>query len=750
MAKNKIKMVIVESPAKARTIEKFLGRDFSVLACGGHVRDLPPSRLGVDVENNFEPTYVTVKGKGEILKKLRDQAKESELIYLAPDPDREGEAIAWHLAQSLRAKNKIKRIEFHEITKKAVQNAVEHPREINFNLVEAQQARRILDRLVGYKISPILWQKIRKGLSAGRVQSVAVRIICEREAAIREFKPQEYWTIEALLAEQKNPEPNFKARFFSKAGKKVEINSKEKADKILEHLKGADFKISEINTKEQKRYPAAPFITSTLQQEASRKLGYNPRKTMVIAQQLYEGIELKDGETLGLITYMRTDSVRIADEALEMARKFIQSNFGKEYLPKEAKVFKTKKQSQDAHEAIRPTHIDRTPESLKDSLSEDQMALYELIWKRFVATQMNPAIFDLTQVDILAKDCIFRASGSVLIFDGFLKLYEEGKDEEEKEESLVNLPKLKVNEILQLLSLDGLQHFTEPPRRYTEATLVKELEHRGIGRPSTYAPIMATIQERDYVEKENKFLKPTELGETVNKQLVEHFPKILDIDFTAHMEDSLDEVGEGKIDWHNMLKEFYQPFAAALEEAKQNMEKIKKDIATDQKCPECGKDLVIREGRFGAFYACSNFPTCRYTSNISENGQKEEETDEICEKCQAKMVKKHSRFGAFYACSNYPKCKFTKSILNKIGIPCPNGCGGDLVVKRTKRGKFFYGCSNYPKCTFALWDKPLNEKCPKCGSILVEKISKKAKMKKCTNANCDFIEPILEEKKPDA
>ncbi|MDI6731372.1 MAG: type I DNA topoisomerase [Candidatus Margulisbacteria bacterium] len=709
MAKKSIKLVIVESPSKANTLKKFLGAGFAVEASAGHVRDLPPKSLGVNIEKDFTPTYKTIKGKEKIIKHLQDAAKKASLILLAPDPDREGEAIAWHLKTALGDGKNIKRIEFHEITKDAVTKAVSHPREIDLARVNAQQARRILDRLVGYKISPLLWRKVRKGLSAGRVQSVAVRLICEREEEVNKFKPQEYWTIIASLANQEKSE--FSAKLIAKGetalgGRPQEkgkvIGSESEAQQILQALDRARYQVSQVVKKEMRRYPTPPFITSTLQQEAARKLGFSAKKTMVIAQKLYEGIDIKGKGRHGLITYMRTDSVRIAVEAETAVRQYIIDTFGKESLPPQPIRYKKKKQAQDAHEAVRPTLVSRSPENIKSSLSLDEFKLYELIWKRFVACQMEAAIFDQTAVDIKANDCTFRANGSVIKFEGFLKVYLESEDEEEQKEAEGLLPALQENEDLALQKLTPEQHFTEPPARYNEASLVKELEKRGIGRPSTYAPIIATIQDRGYVEKEGKALKPTEIGKVTNGLLVKHFPQILDIKFTAHMEDELDDIVAKKMDWVDTLKEFYDPFARSLAEAEVKMEKVKKETATNEICPKCGKPLIIRGGRYGDFIACSGYPKCKYTKPTKED---EIKVSEVCEKCGKPMILKHSRFGSFLACSDYPKCKNTKTIIKKVGVKCPK-CGAELTERRTRRGKIFYGCSRWPKCDFATWQKP--------------------------------------------
>ncbi|MBU1026487.1 MAG: type I DNA topoisomerase [Candidatus Margulisbacteria bacterium] len=711
------KLVIVESPAKARTLKKFLGKDFEVTACGGHIRDLPAKSLGVKIEKDFAPNYQIIKGKEKIAKELKKSAKNAEIVFLAPDPDREGEAIAWHLKTILSKNGKVKRIEFHEITKQAVINAVIHPREIDMARVNAQQARRILDRLVGYKLSPLLWKKVRKGLSAGRVQSVAVRLVCEREALINKFKAQEYWDITANFSTKEKAE--FSAKLNSKNDEPYGISPKDKkgtvikseaeANTVLKALEGASYKVCQVNKKEQKRYPTPPFITSTLQQEAARKLGYSAKKTMVIAQKLYEGIDIKDEERIGLITYMRTDSVRIADEAEQAVRQEIAAVFGKEYLPDKAVRYKTKKSAQDAHEAIRPTSVSRHPDKIKDSLKPDEYKLYDLIWKRFVACQMPPAVYDQTSVDISANEYKFRASGSVLKFDGFIKVYLESDDDDdntEKEQLTGTIPALSDDEELNLQNLIPAQHFTQPPARYNEASLVKELEKRGIGRPSTYAPILSTIQNRGYVEKEGRALKPTKIGMTTNDLLVKHFPTILDIKFTAHMEDELDDIVANKMEWIETLKEFYEPFAKSLAEAEVKMQKVKKEIKINEKCPKCGKFLVIRSGRFGDFIACSGYPQCSFTKPLPG---KEGEAEQKCEKCGRPMVMKGSRYGTFLACSGYPECKNIKSILQKLDVKCPKCSDGEIVVRKTRRGKIFYGCSNYPKCDYATWTRPVKK-----------------------------------------
>ncbi len=728
-------LIIVESPAKAHTIEKFLGKDYEVKACGGHVRDLPPNKIGVDIENGFEPDYQIIKGKQKTIDILKKAAEHSNIVFLAPDPDREGEAIAWHLKYLLGKDANIKRIEFHEITKEAVQEAIKHPRAIDKHRVDAQQARRILDRLVGYKISPLLWRKIRKGLSAGRVQSVAVRIVCEREKLIDDFKPVEYWSLEAELAKSAaaaEKEPiHFIAKLTGKGEDKLVVSNQNQSDEIMAAIKGATFTVQTVLTKEGKRHPAPPFITSTLQQDASRRLGYSAKKTMLMAQGLYEA---------GFITYMRTDSVRIAQTALDAVRKLIGEKYGENFLPEKPNTYKMKKSAQDAHEAIRPTYLENTPESINDKLTPDQAKLYALVWNRFLACQMLPAVFDQTTVNIDANGYNFRASGSVRKFDGFMAVYVEGQDVASEEDEEATVPPLAKGEKLNLIKVDPKQHFTEPPPRYNEATLVKEMELKGIGRPSTYAPTLATIQDRGYVTKEGRALKPTELGKITNEQLMKGFPQILDYEFTAKMEESLDEILEGEVKWVNVLADFYKIFKKSLDQADKVMDKVKTEVMTEEKCPTCGKNLVQRQGRFGEFLACSGFPTCRYTRNL---GPEEQPTGEVCEKCGKPMIIKHSRFGKMLACSGYPECKNFKPMLTTTGVKCPRpGCTGDLVTRRTKKGKVFYSCSKWPECRYALWDKPVDEKCPNCGSLLVEKVSKKETVHKCTNVNCDYKKVI--------
>lgn len=685
-------LIIVESPAKTRTLKNFLGNRFDIRASMGHVRDLPKSDLGVDIENNFKPRYVTLRERRETLKELREAVKKADRVYLASDPDREGEAIAWHLTEELKLENPL-RIEFNEITRSAVLNALQNPRPLDERRINAQQARRILDRLVGYKLSPLLWKKVKSRLSAGRVQSVAVRLICDREAEIEAFVPQEYWTITARLSRQEE-EQIFEAKLLEHAGQKIEIPNSAKAQSILADLEGADFVVQAIKKRQQRRHPAPPFITSTLQQEASRKLAFSARRTMTVAQQLYEGVEVGEEGHIGLITYMRTDSTRIANEALEQVRTFIAQNYGQEYLPPEPRKYKSSSTAQGAHEAIRPTSVLRTPQSVKPYLTPDQYRLYALIWQRFVACQMASAVLDVTTVDIKAKDYLFRASGSIVRFPGFTVVYTESREEEGEEESRLPLPELSEGELLRLWELLPRQHFTEPPPRYTEASLVKALEEKGIGRPSTYATIISTIQERGYVVLEEKRFRPTELGRKVNELLVKWFPDILDVEFTARVEQELDDIEAGNEDWIKVLWGFYGPFAQELETALEQMERVKVEpVTTEVQCPNCGRPMVLRQSRFGTFLGCSGFPECRAVLPGPEQ---------------------------------------------KVNVPCPvEGCGGELITRRSKKGRTFYGCSRYPNCTFTTWLKPTTESCPQCGYPLGERIVRgKVQGKECINPDC--------------
>ena len=687
------KLVIVESPAKAKTIEKYLGKNYVVEASMGHVRDLPKSQLGVDIENEYNPKYITIRGKGELLSKLRKLAKKSDKIYLATDPDREGEAISWHLANVLKIdENENCRIEFNEITKDAVKNSIKHPRKINCNLVDAQQARRVLDRLVGYEISPLLWRNVKWGLSAGRVQSAALKLICDREEEIKKFNPEEYWTVDVKLKKGKK---SFPVKLTTKNKKKIEIKNKEQADKIIDELKENEYIVSKIKKGTKNKNPLAPFTTSTLQQEASKKLNFMTKKTMSVAQQLYEGVEVKKFGTVGLITYMRTDSVRISKEAQEKALNFIDETYGKEYVPEEPRVYKGKKNIQDAHEAIRPTYVEITPEIAKANLSNDQYKLYALIWKRFIASQMATCILNTNSLEIKNGDYTLRASGSTIKFDGFMKVYEYILGEEEES---VLLPELEENEVLKEESIEGKQHFTQPPARYSEAAFVKLLEEKGIGRPSTYVPTISTLISRKYVDREKKILIPTELGFIVNDILSNYFKQIVDTDFTAEMEVKLDNVEAGKESWTHIVDEFFTPL-------KEDIEKAEKEISK-----------VIIEDKV---------------------------SDVPCDKCGRLMVIKHGRFGDFLACPGYPECQNTKPIVEEVDANCPL-CGGKILVKRSKKGNRFYGCSNYPECNFVSWYEPTNEKCPECGSYMVKRYSKsKGEYLQCSDKECKY-EKIIE------
>ena len=692
-------LVIVESPAKANTIGKFLGKEYKIVASVGHVRDLPKSQIGVDVENNFEPKYITIRGKGDVISKLKKEAKTAKKVFLATDPDREGEAISWHLANILNINEKDNcRITFNEITKNAVKNAIKAPRNIDMDLVNAQQARRILDRIVGYKISPLLWRKVRKGLSAGRVQSVAARVICDREEEIENFESEEYWTIIASLLKKKSGSA-FYAKFYGTIDEKVELKNEAQVKDFLKQLEGKKFTVSKVKKSEKKKSPAPPFTTSTLQQDAVRKLGYPTKKTMIIAQQLYEGIEVKGHGALGLVTYIRTDSTRISTEAQQDTKKYIAEKYGEKYLPEGVRTFKNKSASQDAHEAIRPTYVDMDPDSIKASLSNDQYKLYKLIWSRFVASQMASALYDTVSADILAGKLLFKANGSKIKFKGFIAIYTEGKDDESDDKD-VSIPELSEDEQLELKKLEEKQHFTQPPLRYTEATLVKVLEEKGIGRPSTYAPIITTILARGYVEKEKKFLMPTELGRIVNDLMKNNFQDIVDVQFTAQMEKKLDDVEEGTKSWKDLMKDFYGPFAETLSDAESKIGQIDiPDEVTDIKCEKCGRFMVIKNGRYGKFLACPGFPECRNA----------------------------------------------RPILEEAGVNCPK-CGGKVLIKKTRKSRKYLGCENNPTCGFMTWDMPAGETCPKCSNFLVKKYSGKKVTLKCSNETCDFVKEGVKEK----
>lgn len=691
------KLVIVESPAKAKTIKKYLGSNYIVEASMGHVRDLPKSQLGVDIDNNYQPKYITIRGKGELLEKLRKEAKKCDKIYLATDPDREGEAISWHLAKALKIDEKAKcRIEFNEITKTAVKNAIKSPRVINEQLVDAQQARRILDRLVGYEISPILWRKVKWGLSAGRVQSVTLKIICDRQKEIEKFIAKEYWTIECELYKEGEPQ-RLNVKLASKNGEKIEISSKEESDNIINSLNTKGFTVNKIKKSPKSKNPLAPFITSTLQQDAYRKLNFATKRTMSIAQQLYEGMDIDGHGTVGLITYMRTDSTRISDEAQTNAKDFIQSKYGEQYYPSTPRVFKSKKNIQDAHEAIRPSNIEITPAIAKKSLKEPQYKLYTLIWNRFMASQMESCILDTVSIDIANGDYMLKASGSKVAFDGFRKIYDEELDEEE---NTLKLPDLAQGDILVSEKTEGKQHFTQPPAKFSEASLVKTLEENGIGRPSTYAPIITTLLSRKYVEKDKKTLEVTELGHIVNNIVSEYFKQIVDIEFTAQMENNLDCIEEGQEKWEHIVDTFFIPLKKDIDIAEKEIAKITiEDEVSDVECDKCGKFMVI----------------------------------------------KHGRFGDFLACPGYPECKNTKAITKELDVPCPK-CGGKILERRSKKGTKFFGCSNYPACDFVSWFEPTDIKCSKCGAYMLKRYSKtKGEYMECSNAECKHKEYKEEE-----
>jgi DNA topoisomerase-1 len=741
-------LIVVESPAKVKTLQKFLGGDYVIKASVGHIKDLPEDELGVDLQNDFQPQYTTISGKGKVIRELKKASKGVENIFLGPDPDREGEAIAWHIAEEIGDENKnIYRVLFNEITQRAVIEALKHPGRLQQSKYEAQQARRILDRLVGYQISPVLWEKVRRGLSAGRVQSVAVRIVCEREREIQSFVAEEYWSITATLKGKDSPLA-FDAKLTKWKGKKVEMVNETETLAMKQILESVPYTVSKIVPQEKKRHPLPPFITSRLQQEAYRKLSFTAYKTMRIAQRLYEGVDLDQIGTVGLITYMRTDSPRVSSEAVHQVRGWIKDRFGESYLPPKPNIYKSRKGAQEAHEAIRPTSIDLEPDKVKGQLDRDQWALYKLIWDRFVASQMASAVFLQTTVEIKANDAIFIAVGTVPLFQGFMALYVEGEDnsliadrQDENRDQEKKLPALSEGEILELLGLTPRQHYTQPPYRFSEATLIKELEERGIGRPSTYAMILSTIKEKGYVALEKGKFSPTELGCLVNDLLVVNFPDILDIEFTAQMEENLDKIEEGEKGWVETLKEFYIPFQKDLEMAKVSMRDVKREkIPTEALCERCGSKMVKRWGKRGYFLACSSYPKCRYTREVEENEENKVETEARCEKCGSPMVVKNGKFGRFLACSNYPTCKFTQPL--DTGVRCPQeGCDGTIVERRTRKGRTFYSCTNYPKCTFALWDKPIPKKCPQCDyPFLVEKQGKGGVMKRCPKKECGYRE----------
>jgi DNA topoisomerase I len=762
-------LVVVESPAKAKTIKKYLGRAFDVKASVGHVKDLPKSRMGVDIEKGFLPDYDVIKGKAKVLSEIKRAAKNADRVFLATDPDREGEAIAWHIAEEIGGpEGKVRRVLFNEITKNAIQKAIQEPLDLDRKKFDSQQARRILDRLVGYQISPILWRKVRRGLSAGRVQSVAVRLVVEREREIQAFRSEEYWSIEADLAASLPPE--FRARLVKLDGQKAELKDGATTHALVEELQRERFSVAAVERKERRRNAPPPFTTAKLQQEAANRLGFTAKKTMTLAQRLYEGVELGEEGAVGLITYMRTDSVRLSGEAVAAVRDHIAATYGKDHLPEEPNVYRTKQKSaQEAHEAVRPTSLEWTPDRVERYFEEmgerDMLRLYQLIWNRFVACQMLPAVYDQTTADVAAGRATFRATGSILKFPGYLAVYgaqrpedeagaqpeapadgDPGTDAKERNQDRI-LPPLEAGMALELRKLDPEQHFTQPPPRFNESSLIKELEERGIGRPSTYAAILSTIQEKTYVEKVERNFKPTELGLLVTDELVKSFPREMDIAFTAGMEERLDEIEEGNANWQAVLQDFYTGFKEDLANAEVTMRDVKRqEIATEHTCEKCGKPMVIKWGRMGEFLACSGYPECRNTMNFRREDDgtiapvKEEEipTDEKCPTCGSPMVVKRGRFGRFLACSRYPECKTSKPI--SIGVSCPKGCGGYISERRSRRGKTFYGCSSYPNCDFVSWDRPRAEACPTCGSTyLLDKYSKRTgPFVACPNKECGY------------
>jgi DNA topoisomerase-1 len=770
-------LIIVESPSKAKTINKYLGKKYVVKASVGHIIDLPKSKLGIDIKKGFKPEYTVIRGKKKILDELIEAASKADKIYLAPDPDREGEAIAWHIAEELsggskkktgkktgkkadkKPEKKIYRVLFNEITEKAVKKAMEEPGEIDLKKVNAQQARRILDRLVGYSISPLLWEKVKRGLSAGRVQSVAVKLICEREIEVGAFVSEEYWSLTAHLSSGHGTS-SFISKLISINGEAVSIPNETEAQRLFHLLETRAFMVEKIEKKERRKNPVPPFTTSKLQQECSRKLRFTPKKTMMLAQQLYEGVELGSEGPVGLITYMRTDSNRVSAEAQAEALDHISQKYGREYIPERPNVYKSRKSAQEAHEAIRPASLSYNPEEIKELLSKDQYLLYKIIWNRFLASQMRPALLEATKVDIRAGEALFRANGNVVIFPGFTAVYSEAREEdEEKKEGAAKeseaddeermLPPLSEGMRLTLVQLEPKQHFTQPPARYNEALLIKELEENGIGRPSTYAAIISTIQDRGYVEKIEGRLRPSELGKIVNSLLVKSFPELMSVEFTAKMEENLDSIEEGEKKWVDTVKEFYSYFEKDLEKAQIEMKDVKREeTPTEIVCERCGKNMVIKWGRNGRFLACPGYPECKNTSDFAQASdgkitvleKKVSTTDEVCEKCGGAMVIKVGKFGRFLACSNYPDCKTTKAL--SLGVKCPReGCKGNVTQKRSKKGRVFYGCTEYPKCDFAAWDRPVAKICPQCNApYLIEKVSRAGIKVKCSNKECLYEE----------
>ncbi len=735
-----MRLVIVESPAKAKTIAKYLGGDYRVYASGGHISDLPTKGLGIDIENNFQPEYVVSSDKKTLIKRLKDESSNAEEVWLATDPDREGEAISWHLQQVLNldpsAKN---RIQFNEISKNAVQNAIKNPRAINMNLVDAQQARRVLDRLVGYKLSPVLCKKIKGKLSAGRVQSAALKILVDREKEIRAFTPEEYWNVTAFLqkAEGKDKDIKFKALLSEKNGKKFKLTNKEDADAVLQDLEGKQFEVGSVKKGTSLSNPLPPFTTSTMQQDAVNKLSMPSKTTMMAAQKLYEGIDVKGVGHIALVTYIRTDSVRVSDEAAAAAREFLHDAYGPEYVPEKPNVYKSKKNIQDAHEAIRPINLAITPDSLKEKLPKNEYRLYKLIYERFLASQATPAKFDTVSAVIKAGEYGFKVSGKTTVFDGYQRIYGATKEKSEEDTESTKLPELIEGQPLKQNDIKAEQKFTKPPARYTESTLIKSMEEEGIGRPSTYAATLATLYKRTYVVKEGKTLVPTDLGIVVTDYLEKYFENIVDTEFTAHMEEQLDEIEEKGLDWHKIIGDFYAPFQKKLLSAMNSTEKVEVgDEVSDVQCEKCGAFMVYKTGRFGKYLACPNYPECKNTRSLRQTTPSVV-TDIICEKCGGHMVEKAGRYGKYLSCENYPQCNNTKSI-NKVVGKCPE-CGGDVLERKSKKGNLFYGCANYPSCKFVSWDIPLEEKCPECGQYLVKKTLKNKKtLIKCSNKECGY------------
>lgn len=742
-----VNLVIMESPTKASTVKSYLGSSYKVVASKGHIRDLPKSTLGIDVDNNFEAHYINIRGKGDLIKELKKEVKNADRIYLATDPDREGEAIAWHLITALAIPpEKANRVTFNSVTKAVVKEGIKHPRQIDMDIVNAQQARRILDRIVGYKLSPFLWKTVKSGLSAGRVQSVSTKIIVDRENEIRAFVPEEYWTIEAVLLTKDGKKVKTKLYGLASDGNKLSIGNEEEAKKVFDAVNGKDFAVSDIKLGKKLKNPSPPFTTSTLQQEASRKLNYQSQRTMKIAQELYEGMNLGSefGGVQGLITYMRTDSMRISDEARDAAKTFITEKYGEEYYPKTPRVYKSKGNNvQDAHEAIRPSNLNLEPAAIKKALTTEQYKLYKLIWDRFIASQMQSAELSTVQTDFNCEGYIFRTSGYTVKFPGYMALYEESTDDKNTDDENVKLPEMKVGDILASESVTPVQHFTEPPARYNDATLVKYLEEKGIGRPSTYATIITTIISRGYVKREGKQLVPTPLGEVTTELMCENFPDIVDCKFTAYMESQLDDIESGKTTMLDVISGFYKNFSVELEAAFKNV--ADRDIElpveeTDIICEHCGSRMIVKNGRFGKFAACPNYPACKNTKPLAKTGdglveKKAEKTDMKCELCGADMILRTGRYGSFYACSRYPECKFTKQKVKSLGVKCPE-CGSDIVTKYGKNKTVFYSCSRYPECKFSSWDMPTNEKCPKCGGMLYRKKGKNQLI--CKTEGCGY------------